>query len=268
MTPGEDYWDIPLKREDREQLEEDLFRELNRELPAAKELPRPARRRAAVRAGSLLLALLLTALALGRLLNILTLPSLDFLQESRRLERLPGIRALQQAVVSIETEGRRGTGFNIRPDGLIVTNYHVISGARSILVTFPNMRPVQGQEAAGIPRWDLALVSLQGQNLPVLPLAYGARLHQGDPVLIVGNPLGINSVVSEGVVEGFARLAAGEDPVLVIRGPVHRGSSGSPVFNREGLVVAVIFATSRQGHDILGLAVTIDKLMFLMGDIP
>ena len=266
----EDYWDIPLSHKDREQLEEELFRELNEDL-SAKEA-RPEGRRAAVRTGSLVLALLLAALVFGRLMNIFTLPSLDFLQESRRLERIPEVRALQQAVVSIETEGRKGTGFNIRPEGLIVTNYHVISGARSILVGFPKARPVRGEEAASIPQLDLALVSLEGRDLPVLELADRVELQKGDPVLMVGNPLGLSSVVSEGIVEGFTRLAIGEDPVLVIRGPVHRGSSGSPVFNREGLVVAVIFGTlqqgSGQGGEILGLAIPVDRLMALIREIP
>lgn len=271
MSP-KDYWDVSVRPEDRQQLDEDLIRELNEDEDRAEESPLPpGGRRTAIKAGSLVLALVLAALVLGRLLNVFTLPSLEFLYDSRRLSRDPRVRELQQAVVSIEADGRRGTGFNIHPDGIIVTNYHVIAGSSSITVRFPGALPHLGEVLVGIPQVDLALLSVEGGNLPALELAVEG-LKREDTVLMIGNPLGLSSVVSEGTVEGFVMLRDWEEPVLMIKGPVYRGSSGSPVFNREGLVVAVIFATLQQQgpagqEDIIGLAVPAAELMALLEGI-
>lgn len=273
MNGPKDYWKIPLSPENRRQLDEDLIRELNEKETAAEEGgDRPGGKRGAIKAVSLVLALVFALLVFGRLLNIFTLPSLDFLQESRRLAQIPQVKELQQAVVSIEADSRRGTGFNIDPTGVIVTNYHVIRESRNIRVSFPGSLPQGGEVMGSIPQLDLAVVSVEGQDLPALGLDADTPLQRGDTVLIIGNPLGLSSVVSEGTVEGFVTLKNWEEQVLMIRGPVHKGSSGSPVFNQEGLVAAVIFATLQREEggrdDIIGLAVPVDRLTALIPSVP
>ena len=264
MSGSKEYWDVPVSPKKRELLDEDLIRELNDKAEEPWEAKRPGPGPGVIRVVSLLLALLLVFLALGRLLNILTLPSLEFLSESRRLSRLPEIREMQQSVVQIQADDRRGTGFNIHPEGVIVTNYHVIRNSPGISVRFPGGVSTRGQILETFPQLDLALLSLDGEGLPVLSLDPDYQVAEGEGVLIIGNPLGLSNIVSEGVVEGFADLAGWDEPVLLIRGPIHRGNSGSPVFNREGRVVAVIFATLQpggsQGEEIIGLAVPLAPL--------
>ncbi len=275
MGSKRDYWDIPLKPEHKEQLDQTLMDELNEKPPSENEddgFSRPPGSSFFIKALSLMLAITMIILVLGRLFNVFSLPSLEFITGSRRLSQIPEIQELQQAVVSIEAGSRRGTGFNIHPAGVIVTNFHVIRDAHTISVSFPGGLPYQGVQIAGIPQLDLALLSIKGASLPVLKLDDGALLETGDNVLIIGNPLGLSRIISEGEIAGYVRLANWDEPVLMIKGPVHSGSSGSPVFNEEGLVVAVIFATLQQvdgGQDeIIGLAVTADKLTALLQSLP
>lgn len=273
MHSQKDYWDIPLSPEQKDQLDEELLQELNRDLDDEnQEQERKQGRRATFsKAASLMLAVLMIVLALGRLLNIFTLPPMDFLGRSRELAQIPELRELQQAVVSIDTGSRRGTGFNIDPAGIIVTNYHVVGDARGIVVSFVAGLPYPGETAAAVPQLDLALLKIPGEDLPVLELAEDAPLLQGDTVLIIGNPLGLTRIINEGLIEGHVQLQNWDTPVLMIKGPVFPGSSGSPVFNQKGEVVAVIFATlqlDKSMDEIIGLAIPIRELTALLENLP
>ena len=273
MHSKKNYWDIPLSPEQKEQLDEELLQELNRDLEedSREQGRKQGRRTTFSKAASLMLAILMILLALGRLLNIFTLPPMEFLGRSRELAQIPAMRELQQAVVSIDAGSRRGTGFNIDPAGVIVTNYHVVGDARAIVVSFAAGLPYPGEMAAAVPQLDLALLKVPGEALPVLELAEDARLLKGDTVLIIGNPLGLTRIINEGVIEGHVQLQNWGDPVLMIKGPVFPGSSGSPVFNQKGEVVAVIFATlqlDKPSAEIIGLAIPIRELTALLENLP
>jgi serine protease Do len=235
MHSKRDYWDIPLSREHKEQLDEELLEELNRfsDHDNGRANGKESRRTSFSKAASLMLAILMILLALGRLLNIFTLPPMEFLGRSRELAQIPELQELQQAVVSIDAGSRRGTGFNIDPAGVIVTNYHVVEDARVIGVSFAAGLPYPGETAACSPQLDLALLKIPGETLPVLELAEDARLRKGDTVLMIGNPLGLTRIINEGLIEGYVQLQNWDTPVLMIKGPVFQGSSGSPVFNQK-----------------------------------
>jgi S1-C subfamily serine protease len=212
------------------------------------------------------------AFALGNLLHVFTLPSLDFLIESRRLRQDPLVQELQQAVVQVQiaTRGKinreqRGTGFNIRSDGLIVTNRHLVKDAASITVLFPGRRAYQAVYWSSSSAADLAIIGLKGQNLPVVALEESLPVI-GEKVIIIGNPLNFIKVVMRGEVTNYWQVDELPEPLLEINAPIQRGSSGSPVFNEKGRVVAVIFATveGRNKEETRGLALPAALLQDLL----
>lgn len=160
---------------------------------------------------------------------------------------------------------RKGTGFNIEPYGLIITNRHLVEDATSVTVSF------SGQGRYPARRWlcsseaDLAVIYLAGEDLPVVPLGRSLPL-PADTVTIIGNPLDFFRIVIRGQVSGYSRLSGAEEAVLEINAPIHPGHSGSPVFNAKGEVVAVIFAARQSGDPPVqkGLALPVSMLEELL----
>lgn len=191
---------------------------------------------------------------------------MDFslIAHSNRLAREESLAALKNAVVSIECAGRSGTGFNISPNGLIVTNAHVISGGDYVTLFFPSgeQRVYVAHDVMEIDGVDLALVDIDGEDLPSVELA-NYLPEAGQEVIFIGNPLGYDWTISEGTVTGMAYID--DTQVICLDGPVHPGSSGSPVFDGESRVIGVIFAKLTQ-EDGVGLAIPISYLTDYMSD--
>ncbi|MBQ1501488.1 MAG: trypsin-like peptidase domain-containing protein [Firmicutes bacterium] len=191
---------------------------------------------------------------------------MDFslIAHSNRLAREESLAALKNAVVSIECAGRSGTGFNISPNGLIVTNAHVISGGDYVTLFFPSgeQRVYVAHDVMEIEGVDLALVDIDGEDLPSVELA-DYLPEAGQEVIFIGNPLGYDWTISEGTVTGMAYID--DTQVICLDGPVHPGSSGSPVFDGESRVIGVIFAKLTQ-EDGVGLAIPISYLTDYMSD--
>ena len=185
---------------------------------------------------------------------------MDFslIAHSNQLAREESLAALKDAVVSIECAGRSGTGFNISPDGLIVTNAHVVSGGGYVTLFFPSgaQRVYVAHDVTEIEGVDLALVDIDGEDLPCVELAdYSPEA--GQEVIFIGNPLGYDWTISEGTVAGMAYVDGIQ--VICLDGPVRPGSSGSPVFDGGSRVIGVIFAMLTQEDD-LGLVIPIAYL--------
>ncbi|OEF96350.1 hypothetical protein BHF68_09375 [Desulfuribacillus alkaliarsenatis] len=202
---------------------------------------------------------------LGPWARVFQLPSLDLLTKSRELERDPVVREWMKPVVTINTQSSKATGFNIAADGLIVTNYHVVENAGSLFITFDSGPMYKGQVVAEYPDIDLAIVDIDGRDLPVANLSSVFEIDTTQRMIVIGNPLGLTQIIKEGQAIGLSNIRDWDRPVLVIESPILQGSSGSPVFNHKGDVVAVVFANAgiveRSGTEIiLGLAVPIDYL--------
>jgi serine protease Do len=167
-----------------------------------------------------------------------------------------------------------GSGFVIDPDGYIITNAHVVSGAQvvqvvlsasggsdgslqSILSTKTNIVPAR---VVGVSREiDLALLKIEGGKVPSLALAPYRNLHQGEVVLAFGSPEGLRNTVTLGVVSSVARQTDPDSPMVYIQtdAPINPGNSGGPLVNVDGAVVGInTFILSQSGgNEGLGFAI-------------
>jgi serine protease Do len=227
---------------------------------------------------AVLVFVVFTVIVLSSFLQIFNMPPHDFFSESRILSRDPVIKELKKAVVQVRVvtgEGtgsfggreQKGTGFNIREDGFIVTNEHLIRDASSISVSFPGRRAFQAVNWYGNPDVDLAIITLEAEGLPFVELEENHYIPiAGDEVTVIGNPLNFTGVALRGKVDGYYNVEGISVPVLMLDTSIYRGNSGSPVFNEESRVVGVIFASAegRDSEKNRGLAVHISLLQDLL----
>jgi hypothetical protein len=153
------------------------------------------------------------------------------------------------AVVTIRTADSLGTGFVVRSDGWIATNLHVIVGGPHVKVTLRDERELDVVELlAASPEYDLALVRVQARGLRTVSLGNSDAIRPGDPVIAIGNPLGLEDTVSNGLVSARRRYNGFE--VLQVSAPIAPGSSGGPLFNERGEVVGVATAVLQGGQNL------------------
>jgi serine protease Do len=157
---------------------------------------------------------------------------------------IPAERA-RAAVVQVRGRGRgAGSGVAWRDGATVMTNFHVVAGVgERVEILAQNDSRYAARLLAGSPRLDLALLAVDGAELPVLPLGDSARLRVGELVFAVGNPWGNRGVVTAGIVSGVGELPAarGEAPASYIRSDVRLapGNSGGPLLNARGEVVGI-----------------------------
>jgi len=153
-------------------------------------------------------------------------------------------------------ERGNGTGFIVRPDGVVVTNHHVVEGASSGLVAIfrdGTRRKVLGSLALD-EEHDLALIRIEAGQYAALPLATGAAIRVGQPIFLIGSSSGLDQSLGTGVIsalrpDGFPeewRRRYREAGEKIVAGPIVQhtaasspGSSGAPVVDLDGRVVAV-----------------------------
>lgn len=212
----------------------------------SEEEPKPSRRK--------LRRWIVLLLVLGLLANIVaffpqmfSLQAIEFLKTNRELSKNEAIQQYKQAVVVVNAGGRKGTGFNIADNGLILTNHHVIEGERTSLVSFPSGQNYTADVVASDPAIDAAILQIRepGELLPSLDIESASDVQEGTPIYVIGNPLFFNQMANEGTVLGQTLLTDWEVPVLMIQAPIYKGNSGSPILNKEGKVIAVVFATTK-----------------------
>jgi serine protease Do len=154
-----------------------------------------------------------------------------------------------------------GSGFLISPDGYIATNNHVIAGARTIRITLQDKRVLPAKVVGHDEATDLAVLKIDGKNLPFVSFENSATPQVGDWVIAVGNPYGLGNTATAGIVSAYAR-DIGESYVsyLQIDAPINRGNSGGPSFDTYGRVIGVNTAIfSPSGGSIgIGFAIPAD----------
>jgi serine protease Do len=213
-----------------------------------------------------------------------TLQTIDISEHIEQLSERIGKSVVQIFVTSYEPkrQGRQlqmskvrgsGSGVILDPNGYVITNYHVVRGAIRIKVALPTtnsgkpelnsiLRPmgdIVEAKIVGIDQeTDLALIKIEGSNLPFLTLGNSDDLHPGQIVFAYGSPLGLNNSVSMGVVSSVARQLIQESPMIYIQtdASINPGNSGGPLINMRGDVVGIntmIFSQSG-GSEGIGFA--------------
>jgi serine protease Do len=160
-----------------------------------------------------------------------------------------------------------GSGFVIDPKGLILTNNHVVEGAVTIRVRFDDGRVLDGEVLGRDPLTDVALVKLKGKfaPLPAVTLGDSSAVRPGDWVVAIGNPFGLASSVSVGIISALDRQlgASRYDQFLQTDAAINPGNSGGPLFNMKGQVVGMNTAIIGGGTGI-GFAVPSNLIKALL----
>jgi serine protease Do len=153
-----------------------------------------------------------------------------------------------------------GSGFIISKDGLIVTNNHVVEGAKELTVTLANKQEYPAKIIGRDPKTDIALVKIEPkETLTAVSLGDSDRLRVGDWVVAVGNPFGLSNTVTAGIVSAKKRVigAGPYDDFIQTDAPINPGNSGGPLFNLKGEVVGINTAIIPNGQGI-GFAVAVN----------
>lgn len=134
-----------------------------------------------------------------------------------------------------------GSGVIISADGYIVTNNHVVEGADQLTVTLNDNREFSARIIGTDKSTDLALIKIDGKNLPTLPIGDSDKLKVGEWVLAVGNPFNLNSTVTAGIVSAKARTLGGNpiESFIQTDAAINQGNSGGALVNTQGELVGI-----------------------------
>jgi S1-C subfamily serine protease len=197
-----------------------------------------------------LIIMAFVALSYAWLPSIWTI-NFDFLKQDKTLSEDEIVRRCRPAVVNIQATGTgeaagagiQGTGFNLEPDGMIVTNRHVVAGASTVEVTFSDGQRLFSRDIDLLDGYDLAIIRLKGKSLPSLRVS-DRMAEFGQSVTIIGNPRGFPGVSCRGEVKEYYKTDSGMQ-VFTIGVTVAPGSSGSPVLDEQGRLVGIVYAAGK-----------------------
>ena len=158
-----------------------------------------------------------------------------------------------------------GSGFIISPDGYILTNNHVVADADEIIVRLSDRSEMKAKLVGTDPRSDVALLKIDGKNLPVLKLGKSQDLKAGQWVVAIGSPFGFDHTVTQGIISAIGRSLPNESYVPFIQTdvPINPGNSGGPLFNLTGEVVGINSQIYTRSGGFMGVsfAIPIDVAM-------
>ena len=190
------------------------------------------------------------------------------LLEEPIIKRLFG-RALPQFGEREKFESSLGSGVIVAPDGVIVTNHHVIQGASDIVVALADKRHFPALVIVDDPRTDLAILRIptSGYALPYLEFADSNELKVGDLVVAIGNPFGVGQTVTTGIISALARTAVGiTDYRFFIQtdAAINPGNSGGALIDVDGKIVGIntaIYSRGGPGGGSVGIGFAVPSVM-------
>jgi len=153
-----------------------------------------------------------------------------------------------------------GSGVIVNTEGYIVTNNHVVEEASSITVTTSDGREFPGKIIGTDPKTDLAVIKIEGENLPHMSWSEGEDIQVGDVVLALGSPFGLKSTVTMGIVSALGRGNVGiteYEDFIQTDAPINPGNSGGPLVNMNGEIIGIntaIFSRTG-GSEGIGFAI-------------
>ena len=167
--------------------------------------------------------------------------------------RSPNGRQQQRGAQSL------GSGFIISPDGYVLTNNHVVAGADEIIVRLSDRSELKAKLIGADPRTDVALLKVEGKNLPVVKIGKSEDLKVGAWVLAIGSPFGFDHSATAGIVSAKGRSLPNESYVPFIQTDVaiNPGNSGGPLFNLAGEVIGINSQIFTRSGGFMGLSFAI-----------
>jgi putative serine protease PepD len=167
-------------------------------------------------------------------------------QQSQTLQTrfVSTVKKVSPSVVVVETSTGLGSGVVIDRNGDIVTNHHVVGTSKSFAVTDSNGKRFKGTLVGSFAPDDLAVIHVTGAHLAPLTLGNSAQLQMGDIVMAIGNPLGLQSTVTQGIVSALGRTVTESNStalpdVIQTSAAINPGNSGGALVNLEGQVVGI-----------------------------
>jgi S1-C subfamily serine protease len=167
-----------------------------------------------------------------------------------------------------------GSGFIINQDGQILTNNHVVQGAKELTVKLADQKEYKARVLAREPASDLALIRIDGAGkLPSLHLGESDNLVVGQKVLAIGNPFGFQGTLTTGIVSSLDRTIQTEDNQVPLEGmiqtdaAINPGNSGGPLLDSHGNVIGINTAIYGQGNIGIGFAMPINRAKTMLDEI-
>ncbi len=174
--------------------------------------------------------------------------------------------AIVLVAVKSKGGGKLGTGFVVSTDGLIVTNAHVVKGAKTIYIKLKNNRVYSNARVIKADRKkDIVLLKIKAQGLKTVRLGNSNQITIGQRVVSIGNPLGLENTIADGLISGTREV--GGLKMFQISVPLSQGSSGGPLFNLKGEVIGVTTASLSGGQN-LNFALPINEVKAFVQKMP
>jgi serine protease Do len=171
-----------------------------------------------------------------------------------------------------EVEHGLGSGVIVAKDGYILTNNHVVDGAKKVQVTLPDGRQFTGKVVGRDPKTDIAVVKIDADNLPVVPMADSQNVKVGDVVLAIGNPFGVGETVTSGIVSAKNRTDMGiehYEDFIQTDAAINPGNSGGALVDIDGRLIGINTAimTRSGGSQGVGFAIPSDLARSVMENL-